>query len=608
MAESDAKDGEVWFFASSVTEAGNSVDTSSMTNLIEGSDSSSFGSMTLAFGSNSASSATGVTSSFDYTVVESSDVRVVLRINERSPASGGYSFDVTTQWTLYPTGQIFRWDSISSVSSGSPDEVYFDVCLDSSTSEVFKTAKGNLQGVLYDATSLPDFATAFLTFKSNTETITSDTTPWLKDTMATYNTTSRSGISFQDQTTGNNSRWSSVPIELTTYIDLQYNTMDSLYMDSVSRGVQNVNFDDNDIIDEVGTRVTGSAGDADGDGFNEREGAYVIQASNNAIHFLLEADGETDGCRFNPAIRITNYYKSYEPRYVHLHNTGDTVTLVDGYNYNAWLNDGDNELIIQLDTVLCVDTRIYLSADADLAVTLSDFYAKAGDNKDTLFWETESESENLGYFIHRRIHPGFFTELAQSVKTDLNTSSYGNAVTLYKNNDIRYTDTSWVCINSSIIPGAEGGTSFGPRKYSTIDHDVHNDVLYQYELRSVSFDNTSEYHGPIEVMPKKQKRNNSIQIICAAPNPTLLRENNRIYFKYLGIDPADITIKIFDHLGNLLYKDQTSQVNPNIVFNSWDLTNRWGRKVGNGVYVAVFKIDIRGNNSIISKLMLGIRK
>jgi hypothetical protein len=377
-------------------------------------------------------------------------------------------------------------------------------------------------------------------------------------------------------------------------------------MDSVSKGVQDINFDDGDII--TGTRVTNSPGDADADGFNEREGAYIIQASNNTVNFLLEADGASDGCRFNPAIRITNYSRSYKPRYVHLHNEGDTVTLVDGYNYNSHLDEDDNELVIQLDTVFCVDTRIYLSADADLAVTLSDFYAKPGDSHDTLFWETESESENLGYFLHRRVHPGFLIKLSHSVRIDPNTSSHGNAVELYKTGEISHRDTSWVCINSTIIPGAEGGTSVGPRKYNTIDYDVKNDVLYQYKLRSVSFDNTPEFHGPIEVMPRKGDRNKEIRIICAAPNPALSGGNNRIHFKYQGSDRADIHVKIFDHLGNLLYNTQTNSVNGGTVFNSWDLTNRWGRKVGNGVYFAVFKIKGRGNDSIIARLMLGIRR
>jgi hypothetical protein len=50
-----------------------------------------------------------------YSVVESSLVRIQLQLNERTIGAAGQSAMVTTRWTIYPTGQIFRWDSVQLV-------------------------------------------------------------------------------------------------------------------------------------------------------------------------------------------------------------------------------------------------------------------------------------------------------------------------------------------------------------------------------------------------------------------------------------------------------------------------------------------------------------
>jgi hypothetical protein len=104
------------------------------------------------------------------------------------------------------------------------------------------------------------------------------------------------GVTFRDKTI-----WplANKPYEMAFYMDIQRPHMNAFYADSVSNGVQYIE----PLSMITGTAVTTSPGDANSDGFNEREGAYIVAASANTVHFKLPAQGDT--CRFFTALRIT---------------------------------------------------------------------------------------------------------------------------------------------------------------------------------------------------------------------------------------------------------------------------------------------------------------
>ena len=224
-------------------------------------------------------------------------------------------------------------------------------------------------------------------------------------------------------------------------------------------------------------------GDLDGDGFNEREGAYILKSSNNEIHLRLPARGDT--CRSKPAFRITDYTAISKPQYVIIYRGADTLALIEGFYYNAYLNRTSKELVIQIDSVFCDTVSIFISSDRTLAVTLSRFSASAGDRCDTLFWRTESEQENLGFYMLRRVNPVFLDSLMKA-ENKKNAADIRDTL-LLKNKTIAYNDTEWVRVNEQIIPGAKSGASFGPRDYVYIDYKVQNDILYEYILVSVDY-------------------------------------------------------------------------------------------------------------------------
>ena len=151
--------------------------------------------------------------------------------------------------------------------------------------------------------------------------------------------------------------------------------MNQYSYDTISSGVQFIGLDGGDALAmTTGSLTLDSDGDLNGDGFNEQEGAYIIQASNNTVHFKLPAEGDT--CRYYPAFRITNYLAANKPQYVFAYRglaAGDTMALVEGYQYNCHLNQTDHELVMQIDSIFCDSVALFISSDQTLAVQMSLF-------------------------------------------------------------------------------------------------------------------------------------------------------------------------------------------------------------------------------------------
>ena len=94
--EGNSKDGEIWYYGSSVNNPNSSVDTSDTnTNMVPGYDNyyDSWGYVCLNIGSSVSKTSYNVSNAFTYAVEESSDVRVVLCVNERQ-VDNGSSFNI----------------------------------------------------------------------------------------------------------------------------------------------------------------------------------------------------------------------------------------------------------------------------------------------------------------------------------------------------------------------------------------------------------------------------------------------------------------------------------------------------------------------------------
>ena len=371
---------------------------------------------------------------------------------------------------------------------------------------------------------------------------------------------------------------------------------DTLHRDSVANGVQCIGTGGGPALGMLqGTLVTNSAGDLNNDGFNEREGAYIVQTANNEVQFILPAHKDT--CRYHPAFRITNYLSTQKPQYVycyHLHHIGgstkDTLALLEGYDYNMYLNTVTQQLLLQMDSVFCDSTGFYLSPDKTLAVTMSKFVAAGGDACDTVRWRTESESQNLGYYLYRRIKPVFFDSLTKALVAGNNAAvddtEPDDPAPLFRQKTIVPADTGWVLLNKQLIPGAPSGASVGPRDYAHLDgNGVYNGVVYEYKIVSIDYTNKTGTYGPAEAKPMRllpQK----FALGKIYPNP--FRKITFIKFDLPVKTPVEMSI--YNIQGKLIRRLLRPDKKYPAGFHqiTWDGLNEQGLPVATGTYLCRF--------------------
>ncbi|MDG5814141.1 autotransporter-associated beta strand repeat-containing protein [Chitinispirillales bacterium ANBcel5] len=569
--------GELWRFKSS-NVTGSSPDTSGTNNLTD--VYTPLGNIQYYIRRQWLNSMVAVQEEPAFAVVESSAVRVILKVGPRRLQYSAF-LDLTTYFTVYPKGQVFRTDSISMMSND-PLSMLHQFGTKSDSVVTLFADPDKMRGGWFGGSSIHDQALAFLGF-SNSHGY--DENPWLQTTCPKINTDDGTIIEYVEWETSNSAfALDNAPLQLSFYVDFSKKGMDQAYIDSVSNAVQHIGTGGAPLLMYDGSLVTASSGDLNQNGFNEREGAYILKASNNTVHFYLPARGDT--CRFYPAFRITEYYASHKPQYLMIYqgaNPGDTLTLIEGYHYNLFHNKQENELVIQIDTVFCDTVGIYLSSDITLAVTLSEFTAVPGDASDTLLWKTESEFENLGFHIYRRICPEFIDSLTTEAQNEADSVKI-----LSKKNQITYTDSLWLQINDSLIPGAESGVSHGTREYSYIDTGLVNNVLYEYKLVAVDFRSIRDTVGYAQAMPRAVIPVN-FHLGNNFPNP--FRHITNIVFA-LPVE-SRVTLDIFDLRGRRVASILNAQkvYKPGVHRVQWNGRDNRGRPVAPGQYLYRFVTD-----------------
>jgi hypothetical protein len=366
--------GEMWFFSSSVINPGVNLDTNTNINQLPGYDAVhgysnyTLGQMGFMLTGTSAymQTAKNVNSPFTYTIAESSSVRVRLNLGARILNSTTDSVIVYTRWTIYPTGQIFKWDSVSHKSSSNFSWAVAGFYLDSLNmpTNIIPAPKSKLRGGS-SSTMVHDFVAAISGFRNSTMIYIQ---PFDKDTITLIGTGSiRNGFEFNDETDNPNTKWGSLPVQIASYIDIQRQPISSAYVDSIGDFVQHWDYGADatksalTILNGKGTLQKHTWGDIDTNGFSEGEGAYIIQANNNTVQFTLLANngGSNDtSCRFNPAFRITSYTYPTVPQYVIV---GGSL-LTPGTDYNVALRDTlYHEALLQLNGTFCVNTNVYIA-------------------------------------------------------------------------------------------------------------------------------------------------------------------------------------------------------------------------------------------------------
>jgi hypothetical protein len=317
-------------------------------------------------------------------------------------------------------------------------------------------------------------------------------------------------------------------------------------------------------------------GDFNKDGFCEKEGAYVLRTDNNSVNFTLPAQSDT--CRFYPAFRLTNYLAADVPQYVFVNSRPQ----LKDYNYNVFHKKSTNELIIQFNSVFCSPTDIFISPDRTLAVEMSEFMALPGDGCDTLRWITESEDENLGFVIYRRIDPWFLDSLAQHTDSSAADTLLSPAGALYKKRKISVVDTAWLRLNEKVVPGAKSGVSYSRRVYQKIDFTVHNGVRYQYKLVAMDLRGSTKTYGPVSATPGFVLPT-MFALMANFPNPF----KQITYIRFALPTQSKVDLTVYDLSGRTVCKLIAPEriYKPGYYKVAWNGRDTYGRSVATGPYI-----------------------
>ncbi len=491
------------------------------------------------------------------------------------------------QYTIYPDGKIFTYFQVykaSAIDTMQPGLGLANIGSTLLTPYWDNTSPDTRVSGFYHASGTTVHGAAFSWQGYQSKALKGTaTTSFVQDTA--YSSTATEKKLYQEERTSTRYDAADTTYRLALYYDIYRDFSSTAQIDTTVRSILTAGSALNFI---TGTPDTSdfANGDLDSNAFNEAEGCWVMRASNNTVHFRL--DGKT-WTRYNPAFKINNYTGSEKPTYIFIYTNAtagvkDTVTLLEGYQYSSYLDRTNNRLLIQLDTNLSDSCYIYIARDPTLAVTMDGFWASGGEGHDTLQWRTESEHENSGFMLYRRVEPHFYDSLSKALIGSLEPDSLlTNAEMLFKNTSIGTKDTTWVPVYNQIIPGAKGGTSPGPQRYRIIDYNVHNDVQYQYKLVAVDFsNNTDQYEKfalarPSVRIPTEYKLGNNF------PNP--FRQITTIRFDLPKRSP--VVLNVYTMQGRLVKKiiSPTTAFRPGRYRVVWNGRDDFGRTMGAGPYV-----------------------
>ena len=222
---------------------------------------------------------------------------------------------------------------------------------------------------------------------------------------------------------------------------------------------------------------------------------------------------------------------------------------------------------------------------------MADFNANGGDGLVRLNWVTESEENNLGFFVYRRVKPHFVDSLIMSPApvvsdTSSDSSDEKSPGLLFKTKVIGFGDTTWKQVNDRIIYGAMAGVSYGKRAYSLLDRGLFNSVQYEYKLVAVDYNNGRDAYDKLaEAMPHRMLPM-AYELYGNFPNPF----RSITYLKFDIPVKSRAMLNVYTIQGGLIRRivKPGNVLKPGFYRVAWDCKDDNGRLMASGPYIYRF--------------------
>lgn len=214
-------------------------------------------------------------------------------------------------------------------------------------------------------------------------------------------------------------------------------------------------------------------------------------------------------------------------------------------------------------------------------VELSFFDAKGRSAGVDLFWETASETNNVGFHVERR-----------AVKEVHNLTTGKASFTCVDNT----TDANNPWKNVGFVAGS--GNSNTTLNYKFFDADVTTGVSYQYRLRQVDASGANNFSNVVDV---EFGNNASVALDNSYPNPS----NGKTTFTFTVPQSSRVKLQVFDLMGNVVKNVYDNVVAGQSVAYAveWDGRGEDGVDVASGSYM--YKLTV--GETILSKTLTIVR-
>jgi len=215
-----------------------------------------------------------------------------------------------------------------------------------------------------------------------------------------------------------------------------------------------------------------------------------------------------------------------------------TAEMKTASTYSGWSSSYWNLTNGSYPTLKCFDES--------LPVELSSFTATVQGNTIVLNWQTESETDNLGFILERAAGNSAWQPIA-SYKTNPALKGHGNSTTT----------TTYTFTDNTVAAGTE----------------------YRYRLGDVNVAGTVTMHSPIAVTTTALPQ--STVLFNAYPNPF----NPETTIKYNLHQDAQVTIAVYDLLGRNVKTLIDEQQAAGSYHTIWNGTDEAGAKAASGAYI-----------------------
>ncbi|NQV15958.1 T9SS type A sorting domain-containing protein [bacterium] len=216
------------------------------------------------------------------------------------------------------------------------------------------------------------------------------------------------------------------------------------------------------------------------------------------------------------------------------------------------------------------------AGDISLPVELAFFNARLEEagTAITLDWETESETENLGFIVERLTHENnSFPVIPSGVEG---------------RDDEQGSNDEWEEIASYLSHSElEGqGSKVGKTIYSYVDDSVEPGNVYDYRLGDVSYDGEIAYHIQAVV---------GISVPVPLPDEHVLYQNFPNPFnpatviRYALAEAEHVSLKIVNIRGQNVLSLVNDQLEAGYYQTDWSGVDESGNLVGAGVYLCLFR-------------------